>query len=280
VLQLLINKHTIMEQQTLLSADYLDIIYDQRNKNYGGYELRKHYSQRMGKACAFMLLGVAALASFSFIPSRTTTDVTHHTDPTVLTVVDMTPPLKEIPKVKVETPPPPPPPSPVKMKINTPPVITDDLVPDDKRMSENKAMHDAVSGPSNVDVDSGAGIAPSIVTRGGGGPAVTTETKSSEPVVFVQQMPEFIGNMADYITKHIVYPEAARNSGVEGKVLVKFVVNEDGSVSNATVVRGIGGGCDEEALRIVRGMPKWKAGKKNGNAIKVYFTLPLTFALN
>ena len=63
-------------------------------------------------------------------------------------------------------------------------------------------------------------------------------------------------------------------------MLIRFVVNEDGSVSEATVMRGIGGGCDEEALKTVNSMPKWKPGKQNGIAVKVYFTLPINFVLN
>ena len=60
---------------------------------------------------------------------------------------------------------------------------------------------------------------------------------------------------------------------------VEFIVNEDGSIANATVKRGIGGGCDEEALRVVRAMPKWKAGKQNGKAVRVYLLLPIVFKL-
>lgn len=270
-----------MEKQTLLSADYLDIIYDQRNKAYGGYELRKHYNRRVGKACAFLLLGVSALASFSFIPSGAGNIVEHPHGPVVLTDVSIEPP-KEVEKVKLGTLPPPPPPPAVKTKVFIVPKITDDPVPDDKHMTENKNMHDAISGPSNNDVDSGnLSIGPPIINnKPGGGPAVITESKPAEPVIWVPQMPQFNGDMNDYISKHINYPEMARSTGVQGKVLVKFVVNEDGSVSNAAIARGIGGGCDEEALRIVRAMPKWKPGRQNGIPVKVYFTLPLSFEIN
>jgi protein TonB len=72
----------------------------------------------------------------------------------------------------------------------------------------------------------------------------------------------------------------ARETHIEGRVTIKFVVNEDGSISNAKVVRAIGGGCEEEALRVINSMPKWKPGKQNGKAVKVYFTLPVNFVLN
>ena len=78
--------------------------------------------------------------------------------------------------------------------------------------------------------------------------------------------------------KHQI-PAVAKDNGIEGKVYIKFVVNEDGSVSQAQVVRGIGGGCDEEALRVVKDMPKWKAGKQRGKNVKVWYTLPVYFKL-
>ena len=99
-------------------------------------------------------------------------------------------------------------------------------------------------------------------------------------MVWVEQMPQFIGDMNGYISNHIHYPAQASSDGTTGKVIVEFVVNEDGSVSNVKVLRGIGGGCDEEAVRVVSGMPVWKPGKQNGKPVKVLFRLPITFVLN
>jgi protein TonB len=82
-----------------------------------------------------------------------------------------------------------------------------------------------------------------------------------------------------YLGRNLRYPEAAREINIEGKVMVRFVVNEDGSISDVEVLRGIGGGCDEEAKRVVAGMPKWKPGKQEGKAVKVYFMLPISFKL-
>lgn len=99
------------------------------------------------------------------------------------------------------------------------------------------------------------------------------------PIVYAEEMPQFIGDIIAYLSQHLRYPDAARSQNIEGKVIIKFVVNEDGSVSNAIVSRGIGGGCDEEAVRVVSGMPKWKPGKHMGKAVKVYYTLPIRFTL-
>ncbi|MBS1689629.1 MAG: energy transducer TonB, partial [Bacteroidetes bacterium] len=96
---------------------------------------------------------------------------------------------------------------------------------------------------------------------------------------YVEQMPEPSTDINSFIGKNLRYPDAARENNIEGRVVLKFVVNEDGSVSDISVLKGIGGGCDEEAKRVLSAMPKWKPGKQNGHAVKVYFTLPIVFKL-
>ncbi|MFN3940550.1 MAG: energy transducer TonB, partial [Chitinophagales bacterium] len=98
----------------------------------------------------------------------------------------------------------------------------------------------------------------------------------------VEEMPTFPGGdkaLYEYLAKNIKYPAVAKDNGIEGKVYIKFVVNEDGSVSQVSLARGIGGGCDEEAMRVVSGMPKWTPGKQRGKNVKVWYTLPVYFKL-
>lgn len=99
----------------------------------------------------------------------------------------------------------------------------------------------------------------------------------------VEVMPEFPGGfngLGQYILANLKYPEAAKKNGTQGKVLVSFVVWKDGAVGNVKVMRGIGSGCDEEAVRVVSKMPKWKPGMKDGKAVNVHFALPLVFKLD
>ena len=96
---------------------------------------------------------------------------------------------------------------------------------------------------------------------------------------YVEQQPVARYDMIAYLNKNLRYPEAASKQNIEGRVIVTFVVNEDGSISNCTVVRGIGGGCDEEAVRVMTNMPPWQPGKQNGKAVKVYYTQPISFKL-
>jgi protein TonB len=106
----------------------------------------------------------------------------------------------------------------------------------------------------------------------------------ADPEIFIvaEVMPEFPGGYAAllrYLRNNLRYPELARETGIEGTVHIGFVVASDGSVRNAEVLRGIGGGCDEEALRAVMAMPKWIAGKQRGKAVNVAFNLPVGFKL-
>jgi protein TonB len=96
-------------------------------------------------------------------------------------------------------------------------------------------------------------------------------------------MPEFVGGekkMFEFIFANLKYPAVARESGISGKVYVRFVVDKSGKVSDATVLRGIGGGCDEEALRVINLMPPWIPAKDGGRPVSVYFFLPVSFTLD
>ncbi len=115
-------------------------------------------------------------------------------------------------------------------------------------------------------------------------PPVREEEEVIEEEIFtvVESMPEFPGGpgkMLEFIATNIKYPPMARESGIQGRVFVNFVVEPDGSVSNVNIIRGIGGGCDEEAIRVVKTMPKWTPGRQRGKAVRVSFNLPVRFTL-
>jgi len=116
-----------------------------------------------------------------------------------------------------------------------------------------------------------------------GAAAQQENTAKSAPVfTYVEQMPEFPGgtdSLFRYLAANIRYPDSARLLGVEGRVYVKFIVSEKGNVDSVRVLRGIGYGCDGEAARVIRNMPRWKPGHQDGKPVKVYFTLPITYRL-
>ena len=95
-------------------------------------------------------------------------------------------------------------------------------------------------------------------------------------------MPSFPGGEVElfrYLGQNVKYPRLARESKITGLVIVRFVVDKEGNITNIQVMRGIGGGCDEEAVRVVEGIPKWEPGVQNGRAVPVVFNLPIRFTL-
>ena len=95
-------------------------------------------------------------------------------------------------------------------------------------------------------------------------------------------MPEYPGGeqaMMDFVAKNVQYPKEAMEKGISGRVMVGFIVEKDGSISETEVVKGIGGGCDEEAVRVVKAMPKWKPGKEKGKPVRVSYMMPIFFKL-
>ena len=111
---------------------------------------------------------------------------------------------------------------------------------------------------------------------------VEDDVQEQEIFQIVEEMPSYPGGdqkLMEFVAKNIKYPQIARETGIQGRVFVGFVVEPDGSVSNVKVLRGIGGGCDEEAMRVVKSMPKWKPGKQRGKAVRVSYMLPVNFKL-
>jgi len=113
----------------------------------------------------------------------------------------------------------------------------------------------------------------------------TTEEEDAEPDIFykVESDPVFPGGipaLVKYISQNIEYSPSARDNGVQGKIHVRFVVNAEGKVENAQIIRGLDPSLDKEVLRVVQNLPKWTPGKQQGRPVKVWFTLPISFHLN
>jgi TonB family protein len=107
--------------------------------------------------------------------------------------------------------------------------------------------------------------------------------EKQKPFVVVDKPPQFPGGeegRMQYLTDNIDYPKQARDEGIQGTVYVTFIVEADGSITNVKVLRGIGGGCDEEAVEVVEKMPDWEPGKKDGEAVRTQFNMPIRFTLN
>ncbi|MCB0696102.1 MAG: energy transducer TonB [Chitinophagaceae bacterium] len=264
-----------MEAQAIAQADYLDILFDNRNKKYGGYVLRKYQDQRMMKALLLIVGCCITLVTLAILPrGKEVKNVVMVTPPIVLTDAD-----EIIPKPPKPIPPETRPalPETVPTIQNPLPVISpDEVVTNTPPPVDSFAGRE--SGPVTAEGDPIGSSVTTNTTKPTGNSNVVSEPPA-EPVIYAEQMPEFKGDIYSYLGRSVHYPQQAIQANIEGKVLIQFVVNEDGAISRTKVLRGIGGGCDEEALRVVSAMPAWKPGKQNGKAVKVFFTLPITFRL-
>lgn len=266
-----------MDINKILRSDYLDLIFEGRNKKYGGYELRKNYPKRMARAL-FLLIGIGVAATALGVVSTMKKEETKPV--AMMKEVTLAEPPPIDPKKPPPPPPPPAPPPPVKPTVKfTPPVIKkDEEVKEEERPPEVKELENKSAGLKTVEGDP-EGIDPGIIDEPGPGTGVVEAPPPPKIFTYVEQMPEPSVNVNEFLSKNLRYPELAKENNIQGRVTVRFVVDENGSVSDVNVVRGIGGGCDEEAKRVVMKMPKWKPGKQNGKPVKVYYTLPITFRL-
>lgn len=168
---------------------------------------------------------------------------------------------EDIPITRQEPPPPPPPPEPSVELV----IVDDDVEIDEEFM-----------------IDTEATVFTEVQEFT---PIVVEEEEVEEEQIFtiVEDDPEFPGGQAalmQYLQSNLRYPTMAREAGIQGTVFVTFVVERDGSITDVRVLRGVGGGLDEEAIRVVRNMPAWTPGRQRGQAVRVQFNLPIRFVLN
>lgn len=259
-----------MDANALSKADYLDILFDNRNKQYGSYELRKNYDKRVRNAILFVVIAASVLSATTFIQHN---DAIAYSVPKIYDTITFSP----IVDIEPITPPPAPPAESQTVENTIPTII------EDNEATNTPATIDDLKGKESGRVnaegsETGSGSTTST-NSGSGNSNITAITTNNEIVTWTEQMPEFQGNLSAYLQKNLRYPDFAKENNIEGRVIIQFVVNEDGSIGNAIIKKGIGGGCNEEALRVVNTMPKWKPGMQNGKPLKVYYTLPITFML-
>ena len=161
---------------------------------------------------------------------------------------------------------PPPPPPPQQIEVSTVIEVVDDTKEITNELQVNAEVTDDTK---NIE------ITPVVVEE-------EEEVVEEQIFTVVENDPEFPGGMDalyKYLAQNIKYPQLARDNGITGKVYVQFVVEKDGSIANPKVLRDIGGGCGQEAIRVVKSMPKWTPGKQRGKAVRVQFNLPVNFSL-
>jgi len=264
--------------------DALDILFEHRNKNYGAYQLRRSYSRNLARALGIgfllILLGLVLPNLLSAVSKAFPA-----MEPETTTVIIGPPPAPE----KLFVPPPPkvtPPPAAPTQRFVSPLVVEDEQAPEaeaipmdvleksNARIGSENREGDPDAAPTDEPDPSGFGP---ILEH-----APAPEDNNVYEFVDVNKMPSFPGGereLLTYLAKNIVYPPLARENNIQGIVALSFVINKDGSISDVTALKDIGGGCAKEALRVVQTMPKWSPGEANGHTVKVRFVLPVRFQL-
>lgn len=270
----------------LYGSEWLALVFSNRNKNYGAYELRAQSSTILMRsffiaAAAFVSLFVGPMIYAHFKPEpavlyQTTVEIA---DPsTIHEMKKKEEPKKEEP-VKAE---------PIKAKVKTVQmsshieVVQDNLV--NTPPPTTVEAQEAVIASTTQDGVAGQGNAlPSTDTKGGGGGTATEGVEdNSIHIAGIDVFPEFPGGMeawSKFIQKNLRYPYTAQDANIQGKVYLSFVVEKDGSITDVSVTRGIGGGCDEEAMRVIKKSPKWRPGMQNSRAVRVRYSMPINYTL-
>lgn len=267
------------------SIDYFkqtmdDIVFENRNKKYGAYILRKSNDIYILRGLFFVLFTVTAIAVFSLTrkaPVKEIIDIIT-VNPKNLDDIFNPPVTPEIEKPKLPETASAPLANTQEVKEMKP--VEDSKAPDVAVTPNDSLAGKIIANETNLNGTPGGNTTPVEKNSGGSGTNETTVVQNKNEVKdFAEIMPAF-DDINRWLQKNIKYPRIAIDAGVEGKVYVEFVVNTDGSITDAKVVRGIGFGCDEEALRAVKAMPKWKPGKQGGYPVRVRMTLPVLYKLN
>ena len=270
-----------MKTTNLAYATLDDIVFEGRNHEYGAYLLRRNYHQNLWRGTllsisVFMLLLCIPLVKNLLFPP--VVQIPAPVKPaTKITIIDVVLPEEKItPPVQpqqVEQ-------QQVKTTQQTEYVIKEKLTKPSTILTQEEMGKTNIGTTTQEGLE---GVKPPVDLPAG--PATTGGTTLPEPPpVFVaaEVMPEFPGGYAalqKYLMKNLEYPALARRNNVEGTVILAFVVNTVGEISDIQVIKSLGAGTDEEAKRVIKAMPRWSPGKNNGVAVNVKFVVPVRFAI-
>jgi protein TonB len=244
-----------------------EMVFKGRNQEYGAYVLRKKYKKHVTVAMLIALILLIGGVAYPVISSYINKSRLIKDEKSVETEI-LNAPKEDLP------PPPPPPPPPEQMaeKVKfTVPKVVEDTVETGLTSQEDLSAKPNTEAPAEEEIK-----VEETKTQ------VIEQEAPKEIFTVVEEQPGYPGGdeaRIKFLQENIKYPEEAKELGVQGKVFVTFVVEVDGSITDVRVLRGIGAGCDEEAVRVVKSMPRWVPGKQRGQPVRVQFNLPIKFTL-
>ena len=275
-----------MAKIDLIDNGWVDLVFEGKNQAYGAYQLRKNTGIRNLKALAVMFAAFLIIAGIvyakvsieNYIASKNAAieaDVELQSLAEKKEIKEEKKDEPEVEKIEVER---------VKSSVafTVPEIKKDEEVKEDQEMKsqDDLAETNTAIGAFTVEGNDETAEVKHVEEK----IAEPEPVKEEETKVFdvVEQMPSFPGGpsaLMQYLNSNIKYPVVAEENGVQGRVVCTFVVEKDGSITDVRVVKSVDPSLDKEAMRVVKGMPKWIPGKQNGSAVRVKYTVPVTFRL-
>ena len=276
-----------MSKVDLIDNNWVDLVFEGRNKEYGAYVLRKDTGKRNLKSMlivfAVIIAIMAAVAAKVAIENAFPKKVAMETDVELSKLaqkkeakVEKKAPVKVEEQKVVEK---------VKSSVKfTPPVIKKDSeVKPEEELKSQEDLNKTNTAIGSFDVkgndEAGGEVLKAKEVIAQPEPPKEEETKVFDVVEVMPSFPGGQGALFEWLSKNIKYPVVAEENGVQGRVIVTFVVERNGSITDVQVVKSVDPSLDKEAVRVVKAMPHWIPGKQNGSAVRVKFTVPVTFRL-
>lgn len=258
-----------------LNTNRNELVFENKNKKYGAYVIRKNYNQVMVKSLLITLTLLALILIPSFLISGKESRKEKVISNEQIVIDQINQDLKE------ELPPPPPPPPTEAPKVQSLKFVETEIV--DETVEETIRTQEELENSNVGKTDQEGDDNINIPEDKGSSNGVVGQETVTEPFIIVEEMPSFQGgelSMMKYIQSQVRYPEYEKEADISGRVYLRFVVQTDGSVEQVQVIRGVSKGLDKEAIRVISSMPRWNPGKQGGRNVPVYFTLPINFTLN
>jgi protein TonB len=270
-----------MSKIDLFRKEWLDVVFENKNKAYGAYQLRQKNSSTTTRA---LLFASAAFILLFITPKIISMIKGALPEDEVVKQVEVA--IQPPPPVDPKTPPPPPvePPPPKQDQVKfPPPIVKPDIEVRDQEPPQIEDLKKADPGQKTIAGDPNADIV--IAAPVGEGPkqaAVVEDTKVYD-FVSIETPPGFPGGIEKfyaYVGKSVKYPPMAAENNIQGKVFLSFVVEKNGELTDIHVDRKLGGGTDEEAVRVLKASPRWTPGIQNGKPVRVKYNIPISFTLS
>ena len=279
-----------MAKIDLLDQQWIDLVFEGKNEAYGAYQIRQDTTKRNNLAMLFLLLGIAAIVGIFFAwggianAIAASEERNEGTEALEMVVEDQEEEQQDEDEIVYDI-------QPEEEQVQQDQLMNsekftdyamDDEAPQEVTKTQDETEKSDVA-ISSVNFDQGSDEGQEVLKQN---QVVVekVEEKEEETKIFevVEQMPQFPGGDAalmQYLSSHIKYPVVAEENGIQGRVVCTFVVERNGSITDVRVVKSVDPSLDKEAVRVIKGMPSWIPGKQNGSAVRVKYTVPVTFRL-